>query len=270
MWSVAKICPINPAYDGQWYFYENTGKLAEKELAPVAASSDVASSGPESQTEQELPSTTEESRLAEDYGMSDTYYSMRRHLTQAHTAALALQDFRWHPFDSLTWESTNEDGVESSVLMSQVLPSADSVNPLLTQYDRCNALAVKGWLERPFTQAETTAQDATKPATHQWRALCFRLRSELYEAERKTAEVQLDAIEQLADIEHSLSTSPSSITETYPERFQTKRAEYIGLFNVVIGNLEQAERLAVKLGCWQFDLLGSAQHRALSRVMLVR
>lgn len=247
MWSIAKTCPINPEYHGQWYFYEDTGELAEKELArPVPSSA-----APSGQPGQQSPRVAGESGLVEDYQLLESYYAMRGYVRQAYSAASELEDFRWDPFDSLTWESTDEYGVDSSALMSQVLPSADTVKPLLTQCDKCNALAAKIWLERPLAQPETTAQDTEKATTLQWLALCSRLRSELDEAERQAAELQSDAIEQYADIEHSLSTSPSSVPETYTERFQTRCAEYTGLFNVVRGNLEQAERLAVKLRCWQ-------------------
>jgi hypothetical protein len=31
IWSVAKTCPINSKYNGSWYFYEDSGKLLERD-----------------------------------------------------------------------------------------------------------------------------------------------------------------------------------------------------------------------------------------------
>ena len=29
VWSVTKICPVNPQYNGAWNFYESTGELVK-------------------------------------------------------------------------------------------------------------------------------------------------------------------------------------------------------------------------------------------------
>ncbi|MBL7210108.1 MAG: hypothetical protein ISS52_08420 [Dehalococcoidia bacterium] len=204
---------------------------------------------PQGQSEQEPSKAAEELRTIEELEFSETYYAMQGYVERAYTVALGLENFDWHPFDGFTWESPAEYGTESSALMSEVLPSAEAIEPLLMQCDKCNALAVEIWLERPLLEPKTTTQDTTKLTTGQWRALCRQLGSELAAAEREVAELKSDTERQFADIEHSLSVSTTSIQGTYLDRFRGTYAQYVGLFDQVTSSLEQAERLAVKLRC---------------------
>lgn len=252
-WTVTKTCPINSGYDDQWYFYEDTGRLAEKELARVQTVSAVGSSQPEEQPKEGSLNAVKESRPVEDHEFYELYYEMKGYMKQAYTVAARLQDFSWHPFDGLVWESPDKYGNEQPVLLAQVLPSADDVKPLSTQCDKCNALAVKVWLERPTTEPEATAKETTKLSLGQWRALCCQLLSELSEAKHQATKVKSDTSRQFTDIEHNLSMSTSSIQETYLDRFQGRRAQYAGLFDDVTRSLEQAERLTLKLRCWHFS-----------------
>ena len=52
MWSVTKTCPINSGDDDQWYFYEYTRRLVEKELASVQTVLGLGSRQPEEQHEE--------------------------------------------------------------------------------------------------------------------------------------------------------------------------------------------------------------------------
>ena len=221
----------------------------ERELAGVGTGSAAGCGQPQGQSEQEPSEAAEELRTIEEPEFSEIYRDMKGYVERAYTVALGLQDFDWYPFDGLTWESPDEYGTESSALMSEVLPSTEAIDPLLMQCDKCNALAVEIWLERPLLEQGTTAQEAPKLTTGQWRVLCSQLRLELAAAEPQVAQLKSDADMQLADIELSLSMSNTSIQDTYLDRFRGTCAEYVDRFDEVTQNLEQAERLAVKLRC---------------------
>jgi len=221
----------------------------DKELAGTGTGSAAGCGQPQGQSEQEPSKAAEELRTIEELEFSETYYAMQGYAERAYTVAVGLQDFDWHPFDGFTWESPAEYGTQSSALMSEVLPSAEAIEPLLMQCDKCNALALEIWLERPLLEQGTTAQETPKLTSGQWRALCSQLGSELAAAERQVAQLKSDADMQLADIELSLSMSTTSIPDTYLDSFRGTCAEYADRFDEVTHNLEQAARLAVKLRC---------------------
>ena len=222
-----------------------------KGLALLLTGSAVACGQPEGQPEQESPYTVERLRQIEECEFSEVYCDMKRDVEQAYTLTLRLQDFSWRPYDSLSWESVDEQGAETVTLMSEVLPAAEAVKPLSAQCDKCNALTVKAWLKSPYEGPETPLQEAEKLMIAQLRVLCRQLESELGEAKHQVNKLKSDINNQFADIEHSLSISTSLLKESYLETFRGRCAEYIDLLDEVMLNLEQAEQAASELRRWK-------------------
>lgn len=247
IWSVTKTCPINAECNGAYYFYEDSGALAEKGLAPLLAGSTVPCGEPEA------PDAAGDLTQTEVQEFSKLYCDMKHHLEDAYALTHHLQYFGWYGLVSLSWKSKDEYGVERTVKMADTLPHSETVKPFLAQYEKCNALAIEVWLERPYKSRQTPDHETGNLTLREWRALCRRLQSQLREARRELGQVKSDTSKQFANIEHGLSTSASPHRDTWFEEFQLRHPQYTELLDQAIGTLEEAERLTSKLRRWEFS-----------------
>lgn len=187
------------------------------------------------------------------------YCDLKGYIEQAHTLALELKSFGWSPFDSFSWASRDKDGIATSWVMSEVLPSADAAKPLITQYDKCNALAIKVWLESHNKEPGAVMEDTNELPPLQWQAICGQLAWELAEATSQTQRLKSDTQELFADTQRSLSISTPAINKTYLEGFQRKCTQYISLLDKTMDTFEQAKQTAYQLRCRQSAPLVTAE-----------
>lgn len=259
MWSVTKTCPINSEYDGYWYFYEDIGKPLEKGSVLRLAGLAAGWGRPESQPEQGSLHAVRELRPIEEHRFSEVYDDMKGHVEQAYMLALGLQDFSWYPLDILGGTYGANYSGDGLMVMPEMLPSAEAVKPLLRQCDRCNALAVKVWLESPHREPSIAVQQTRNLTIGRWRVLCCQLTLECSKAQLQVEKLKAHTDRLFADIEHSLSISTSPAKEIYLAAFSERRAEYDGLLCRMVVNLEQARRSASELTCQGFNPLVTTQ-----------
>ncbi len=179
------------------------------------------------------------------------YCDLKGYIEQAHTLAQQLQGFGWSPFSSFSWTSRDKDNIEEFWVMLEVLPSADAAKPLITQYDKCTALAIKVWLESHNKEPGAFMKETNELPLLQWQAICGQLAWELAEATSQTQRLKSDTQELFADTQHNLSISTPAINKTYLEGFQRKCTQYISLLDKAMDTLEQATQTAYRLRCWQ-------------------
>ena len=213
IWSVTKTCPINAECNGAYYFYEDSGALVEKGLAPLLAGSTVPCGEPEA------PDAAGDLTQTEVQEFSKLYCDMKRHLEDAYVLTHQLQYFGWYLVGGLSWKSKDEHGVERTVNLADALPLRETVNPFLAQYEKCNALAIEMWLERPYKSRQTPDHEIGNLTLREWPALCRRLDIQLREARRELEQVKSDTSKQFSNIEHGLSTSASPHRDAFFQEF---------------------------------------------------
>ena len=133
-----------------------------------------------------------------------------------------------------------------------MLPSPEAVVPLLTQCDKCNALATKGWLRLPDKDPQSFAQGTATLTIAEWRALCRQLESELGEASYQIQKFQSETSKLFAEAEHSISISNPAVSETYIDKLQGRYAQYAIFLHEAKDTLKQAKRLTSELRYWEF------------------
>jgi len=222
--------------------------VTEKKVAVLLANSGVTCACQGSQ-----PAQSQEDKFC------GLYCDLKGDIEQAHTLAQQLQGFGWSPFSSFSWTSRDKDGIATSRVMSEVLPSADAAKPVITQYDKCNALAIKVWLESHNKGPDAVMEDMNELPPLQWQTICGQLAWELAEATSQTQRLKSDTQELFADTQHSLSISTPAVNKTYLEGFQRKCTQYISLLDKTMDTLEQATQTAYRLRCWQPTPLVTAE-----------
>lgn len=266
VWTATKVCP-DRSYDGEWYFYEDIGQLAPKWLP--AGQAEKPQSGNPAQCEPEPakpePGKPEPARpepgkpeldkpqsvfiaFASDQRkgqiFNSLYPDMKKSLEEAYTADQDIQKFNWSSLEGFTLTSKDEKGNERTIGMKDLLPSKEAVQPLLTQSEMCNALAVKLSLEDPYQKlADQTGKRLSRAA---WHALSQQLESEIGEAENQANATELDATQRFADIDKdfsalALTTRPRQI------EFQATRDNYTALLDKIVENLKQSRLLASQI-----------------------
>lgn len=234
IWSVTKTCPIYSQYDGAWYFYEDIAQLAPKWLHSEIAEQPV----------QGTPQTPAVSGQSKGEAFNQLYANMKGCLEQAYERNQQLQYFNWRSIEYLSWTSKDEKGNEQIMSMENVLPSNEALQPLLMQNEKCNAFAVKLWLEHPYEKPTDWNSKHLNPVA--WYALIRQLEIEIGKAQDLANKVQLDASKKFADMDRELNI-PGAMSRAYVREVQMKCADYKALLDDIIKNLEQSRLLAVEM-----------------------
>ena len=87
--------------------------------------------------------TVDTSILDNQQRYEEVCLSLREDIEKAYKLIQQIQNFDWGQFEGLTWEFTDEQGNDQLMVMSEMLPPADTLEALLKQCDICNALAVR-------------------------------------------------------------------------------------------------------------------------------
>jgi hypothetical protein len=237
MWSTTKTCPTFSQYNGYWYFYEDVGQFAPKWLSPKEAE----------KPEEGTPQTAVISEQSKGQTLNELYVKINGHLEQTYTLSQELQNFNWGLIEYLSWTSKDEKGNEQSILMKDILPSKEDLQPLLMQSDRCNAFAVKLWLENPYTKPTArNSKRLTLAAWYTWYTMNQQLEVEIGKAQDLANNVQLATSKKFADIDRGLNTQ-GEISEAYVNEIHTKCANYTDLLDLTIQHLERDRVLALEI-----------------------
>ena len=195
------------------------------------------------------------------------------HIENVQSLASELQDFTWRGFDDIGSQAPpagccslgiciveKEKGdmwaVGAWTPVSEMLPSTERATLLLLYCDNCLDMAEKVRSESPFGEPHTVVQKTEKPGASGYQELYRQVESTLRGAEyfalnyRNTAKLQLD------EIEEAIANSSADLENEYLEEFRSLSAEYIGLLDEIIHNLQQAEQVRSQLANWQFSPSG--------------
>ncbi len=195
------------------------------------------------------------------------------HVESVQSLASELQDFTWRGFDDIgsqappagccslgtcivDKEKADMWAVGAWTPLSEMLPSTERATLLLLYCDKCLDMAEKVISESPFGEPHIVAQKTEKPAVSEWQELCSQLESTLMGAEyfalnyRNTAKLQLD------EIEEAIANSSADLEDKYLGKFRSLSAEYIGLLDEIMHNLQRAEQVRSQLDNWQFNPSG--------------
>lgn len=205
------------------------------------------------QPEEESPYAPEELRQIEEQEFFELYQEMKSCIEHAHTLALGLQNFSWHQVNVAYYE-IDKYGVKKWKTLKEIIESADIVNPLVSDCNKCYALAIKVWAESPYKEPQTAAQKMEKLAIGEWWGLCDQLESALVRAMLQASHTRNAPI--FTSIRNGIETSKETqVREIELEHFDTRLAEYRAIVDDVIDNLEQAKQAASELSSWQFSTL---------------
>jgi len=192
------------------------------------------------------------------------------HIENVQALASELQDFTWRGFDDIGFQAPPagccglgicivEEG-EGDMYgagvwtpLTEMLPSAERAALLLLYCDKCLDMAERVMSKGPFGEPHAVVQKTEKPAVSEWQELCSQLESMLRGAEYLATNYRNTAKYQLDEIEEGVANSSANVEEEYLEEFQSISAEYIGLLDEVIHNLQQAEQARSQLANWQFS-----------------
>lgn len=193
------------------------------------------------------------------------------HIESVQALASELEDFTWHGFDDIgvqappaglcslgicIVEKGKADLYDGAgwVPLSEMLPSAERAKLLQVYCDKCLDTADRLRSERPSGERGVGALETEKPEVSEWQELCRQLESTLRGAEYLATSYRNTAEYQLAELEEAMGNSSTSVEEEYLEKFQSTSAEYIGLLDEVMYNLQQAEQASSQLARWQFSV----------------
>jgi len=233
-------------------------------LVLVLVGSPTACGQPGGQPEEQAGYVSEELRQVEEAEFSELYREMKLYVEHAHTLALALGNCDWTSVAGLGWLSTDAQGYQQPNFLSEVMPSTEAAESLLAECEESYARAVKVWSESPYHEPQTAVQQAKKLSVPQWRELCVELDSALSEADLQTSYLQGVTQELFLEVEAGLKNSGPGAEEQYLGPFKDESAEYTGLLDEVMYNLEQAKRAASELASWPFASLEGVPGSALS------
>lgn len=205
------------------------------------------------QPEEESPYIPEELRQIEEHEFFELCQEMKSYIGQAHTLALGLKGFSWHQVDVVYYE-IDEYGVWKVKTLNEIIESADMVNPLVSDCNKCRALAIKAWSESPYKEPQTAVQEKEKLTIGEWWGLCGQLESALARAMLQAGHTRNASI--FVSLRIGIATSKEAkVREIELEQFDTRLVEYHAAVDDVIDNLEQAKQAASELSNWQFSTL---------------
>ena len=236
IWSVTKSCP-DSSYDGAWYFYEDRNELAPKWLSTYEVE----------KLQDSKQTVATESKSSENQGIDDTWVDMSKYLQQSYTLDQQIQSSSWYPVEDLSWTVQDASGNQHAIKMNNLLPSKEALPTLLQQIDKCNAYAVKLWLENPYK--ESAGQDDVHPnikQQFQWYILNRQLEREISLAKEESVNIKSDAEQKFDIIDYELNSSEIG-KNSYITEYQSKRENYISILDEIIRELEQSRVLSSKI-----------------------
>lgn len=202
------------------------------------------------QPKQGTQQTLDTSNKNKGQAFNELYPTMKWRLEQAYMLTQQIKTFNWQLFKDITWTVKDEKGTDRLMAMADMLPSSELSNLMLAQSDRCNAFAVKVWLENPYAKP---GEQAGKHLTRsEWQTLCKQLEIEISKVEDQTNKIKADTNTTFADIDKAFGV-PSSTNASYASAFQSKHASYTALLDDTLQHLEQAKLLASEIRQLEID-----------------
>jgi hypothetical protein len=133
-----------------------------------------------------------------------------------------------------------------TVTAVELLPSPDFANQLLTQVDKCHAMAVEVLAEDPYKATENS-EDIESYG--KWWQRYYNLQWEISIAERQVEILKLDARILFDEANHYLISEKSTDKMRYLNAFQSSCATYMDRLEQISMYLEQAREAGWKVRC---------------------
>jgi hypothetical protein len=130
------------------------------------------------------------------------------------------------------------------VTLPEMLPRPESAGVLVRYCDISLEMAKKVRDNIPSDNSTLT----------QWQELCGQLGSNLQGAASLASNYRNTNGYVLTKLEEGINSSEPVIKQKYLEKFQSKSAKYLSLFDELIKNLQQAEQATLQLTNWQFKI----------------
>jgi hypothetical protein len=233
IWSVNKICRDNPQASDYWYFYEDTGKLLGNKLTTPTNGA------------MQGTITTDDNKL---------YHSIRDYTRRAYITTLELKFFNWQRLTSLNLVPEGSGESKGTDAAAELLPSRDFVAQLMTQCDKCHALAIRIWAENPYLELNATEDSKDGTTAEKWSALSYQFDWEISKTEEQVQTLKSDANQMFDKAEEYLSQKTASIQSNYLNELRNTRGKYIDKLEQVSLYLEQAREANWKLRCHALNI----------------
>ncbi|MBM4453495.1 MAG: hypothetical protein FJ013_02805 [Chloroflexi bacterium] len=177
------------------------------------------------------------------------YRSTADYTRRAYLTTLELNHFDWQKVSSLSLAPDSSESSKETHTLAKLLPSPDFVASLLTQLDKCHALAIRVWTENPYLPAHELDKNAASVTMGQWWVRYYQLEWEISKAENLTETLKTEANKTFNEAEKRLSDPASSVNMRYMSEFQRVRATYIDKLEQITLYLEQAREASWDLRC---------------------
>jgi len=168
---------------------------------------------------------------------------------KAYSTTIELKRFDWSSASVLNLVPKGHEASFGTNAAVELLPSPDSVNPLLPQIDKCHAIAIKILAENPYTGINTPDNNTDKVSATKWWKVYYHLQWEISKAEKEVETLKLDAKIMFDEANNYLANDSTPDNMVYIRTFQTASATYIDRLEQVSMYLEQAREAGWKLRC---------------------
>ena len=162
---------------------------------------------------------------------------------------MELEHFNWSRIRYLNLAPKGSGTSSSNGSIAELLPPNDFVNPLLTQSDKCHALAIRVWEESPFMETNATEKYDDPMTVAKWWTLYYRFEWEISKAESLLETLKPDASRMFDEAERYLSNTATQANPRYINELRRTGATYMDQLEQVSLYLEQAREASWKLRC---------------------
>jgi hypothetical protein len=168
---------------------------------------------------------------------------------RAYSTAIELKRFDWSPAIVLNLVPKGQKTPSGTATAVELLPSPDFVNQLLTQVDKCHAMAVDVLAEDPYQVISTPENSKDKELYGKWWQRYHHLQWEISIAEKQVETMKLDASILFDGANHYLISENNTDKMRYLNSFQSSCATYMDKLEQISMYLEQAREAGWKVRC---------------------